>query len=131
LSHDAQRWADLFGSQFSVLRKTVELTSRRTVGINAALDLGDAFVVAVNHRCDGDRAPYEDGNDRDQKRAQAYDGIEHSIHPPPPALAKFSGGADRDRTGGLLVANQALSQLSYSPIPQWSSDQRPVVRKFN
>jgi hypothetical protein len=28
-----------------------------------------------------------------------------------------SGGADRDRTGGLLVANQALSQLSYSPIP--------------
>src|SRR6267378_3581330 len=26
------------------------------------------------------------------------------------------GGADRDRTGGLLVANQALSQLSYSPI---------------
>jgi hypothetical protein len=27
----------------------------------------------------------------------------------------FSGGADRDRTGGLLVANQALSQLSYSP----------------
>src|SRR5258708_34197305 len=27
-----------------------------------------------------------------------------------------SGGADRDRTGGLLVANQALSQLSYSPL---------------
>jgi hypothetical protein len=34
--------------------------------------------------------------------------------------AKFqNGGADRDRTGGLLVANQALSQLSYSPIPQF------------
>jgi hypothetical protein len=30
---------------------------------------------------------------------------------PPPKI----GGADRDRTGGLLVANQALSQLSYSP----------------
>jgi hypothetical protein len=29
---------------------------------------------------------------------------------------KLNGGADRDRTGGLLVANQALSQLSYSPI---------------
>jgi hypothetical protein len=28
---------------------------------------------------------------------------------------RISGGADRDRTGGLLVANQALSQLSYSP----------------
>src|ERR1700680_3443099 len=39
-----------------------------------------------------------------------------------------SGGADRDRTGGLLVANQALSQLSYSPKPVvrlWSF----VVRK--
>src|SRR5579863_584017 len=31
---------------------------------------------------------------------------------------RFSGGADRDRTGGLLVANQALSQLSYSPFPK-------------
>jgi hypothetical protein len=28
---------------------------------------------------------------------------------------RLNGGADRDRTGGLLVANQALSQLSYSP----------------
>jgi hypothetical protein len=27
----------------------------------------------------------------------------------------FSGGAERDRTAGLLVANEALSQLSYSP----------------
>ena len=25
-------------------------------------------------------------------------------------------GANRDRTGNLLVANQALSQLSYSPV---------------
>jgi hypothetical protein len=27
-----------------------------------------------------------------------------------------AGGRDRDRTGDLLVANEALSQLSYSPI---------------
>src|SRR6185437_13726616 len=33
--------------------------------------------------------------------------------------ATFFGGADRDRTGGLLVANQALSQLSYSPKPSF------------
>jgi hypothetical protein len=26
------------------------------------------------------------------------------------------GGPDRDRTGGLIVANDALSQLSYRPI---------------
>jgi hypothetical protein len=30
-------------------------------------------------------------------------------------FSEILGGADRDRTGGLLVANQALSQLSYSP----------------
>ena len=28
---------------------------------------------------------------------------------------KVDGGADRDRTGDLLTASQALSQLSYSP----------------
>ena len=28
---------------------------------------------------------------------------------------KEVGGAERDRTAGLLVANEALSQLSYSP----------------
>src|SRR5438128_10720127 len=33
--------------------------------------------------------------------------------------ATVFGGADRDRTGGLLVANQALSQLSYSPTIKW------------
>ena len=27
----------------------------------------------------------------------------------------WDGGADRDRTGDLLLAKQALSQLSYSP----------------
>ena len=30
-------------------------------------------------------------------------------------LSKFIGGAERDRTVGLLNAIQALSQLSYSP----------------
>jgi hypothetical protein len=32
-----------------------------------------------------------------------------------------SGGADRARTGDPLVANQVLSQLSYSPkaLPAW------------
>jgi hypothetical protein len=30
-------------------------------------------------------------------------------------LHAMLGGAERDRTAGLLVANEALSQLSYSP----------------
>ena len=29
-----------------------------------------------------------------------------------------AGGASRDRTGDLLVANQTLSQLSYGPLPE-------------
>ena len=29
-----------------------------------------------------------------------------------------TGGAGRDRTDGLLLAKQALSQLSYSPLPR-------------
>ena len=28
-----------------------------------------------------------------------------------------NGGAERNRTAGLLIANEALSQLSYSPEP--------------
>ena len=44
---------------------------------------------------------------------------------PVPALAAplpgpRTGGADRDRTDGLLSANQALSQLSYSPEEKFS-----------
>ena len=30
-------------------------------------------------------------------------------------LGKVNGGAERDRTDDLLLARQALSQLSYSP----------------
>src|ERR1700737_3670445 len=41
----------------------------------------------------------------------------HSLTTEDRRLTAESGGADRDRTGGLLVANQALSQLSYSPDP--------------
>src|SRR5262245_11403146 len=32
------------------------------------------------------------------------------------------GGDDRDRTGDLLVANEALSQLSYIPTCRWTSE---------
>ena len=37
------------------------------------------------------------------------------------AIVVEAGGANRDRTGDLLVANQTLSQLSYGP------DQRIAV----
>ena len=38
-------------------------------------------------------------------------------HACPARAAVKAGGASRDRTGDLLVANQALSQLSYGPSP--------------
>ena len=37
------------------------------------------------------------------------------------ALQAKDGGGERDRTDGLLVANQALSQLSYTPARQPTS----------
>ena len=37
-----------------------------------------------------------------------------------------NGGAERDRTAGLLVANEALSQLSYSPTT-YLSYQRAAI----
>ena len=33
-----------------------------------------------------------------------------------PAVRQDTGGANRDRTGDLLLAKQALSQLSYGPV---------------
>jgi hypothetical protein len=38
-----------------------------------------------------------------------------TAHPRIPDLRAVTGGADRDRTDDPLVANQVLSQLSYSP----------------
>ena len=32
------------------------------------------------------------------------------------------GGGERDRTDDLLLAKQALSQLSYTPVPQRAAD---------
>ena len=40
---------------------------------------------------------------------------------PPPLFERKDGGGERDRTDGLLVANQALSQLSYTPARQPTS----------
>ena len=34
-------------------------------------------------------------------------------------VAGLNGGAGRDRTDDLLIANEALSQLSYSPTYPW------------
>ena len=36
----------------------------------------------------------------------------------PVGALKKSGGPKRDRTAGLLLAKQALSQLSYGPVSQ-------------
>ena len=52
---------------------------------------------------------------------------------------RFFGGCNRDRTGDLLLARQALSQLSYTPISpllflkcfDMIPLKMPVVNKFN
>ena len=41
-------------------------------------------------------------------------------------VRRDGGGAEGIRTPGLLIANEALSQLSYSPVPQGADNaQRP------
>ena len=46
--------------------------------------------------------------------AQTFTPKSKNFNPPSPFERK-DGGGERDRTDGLLVANQALSQLSYTP----------------
>ena len=42
-------------------------------------------------------------------------GLALGYKPEKPRIKRLNGGAERDRTVGLLNAIQALSQLSYSP----------------
>jgi hypothetical protein len=55
------------------------------------------------------------GSNRTQNNGKAsiYAGFRTSLD----YLKCGLGGAERDRTADLLVANEALSQLSYSPTP--------------
>jgi hypothetical protein len=43
----------------------------------------------------------------------------------PESLRGSIGGARRDRTADLLIANEALSQLSYGPA--WRSEKGPLA----
>ena len=50
------------------------------------------------------------------------------VHQPKRPLAAKVGGARRDRTDDLLLAKQALSQLSYGPLRKRRSDDRGQKR---
>ena len=41
------------------------------------------------------------------------------------AKQKDTGGAEGDRTPDLVIANDALSQLSYGPVPVSGAEQAP------
>ena len=43
------------------------------------------------------------------------------------ACAFTGGGGERDRTDDLLLAKQALSQLSYTPVPE-DRKQMPEIK---
>src|SRR5215472_17781966 len=45
--------------------------------------------------------------------------------------APFAGGAERDRTDDLLLAKQALSQLSYSPFALRTAATPPRPSRLN
>jgi hypothetical protein len=121
---DAQHQADQIASSNLLL----PLLRPGTVRIYSAFDLGQPLLVLVDHSQHTHDAADCDGDDRDQQGTQTKQSLKDLVHPTPPQATTYrlatytitrqvSGGADRDRTGGLLVANQALSQLSYSPNP--------------
>ena len=56
-------------------------------------------------------------NPTTEPRPRRLNLIPSTIHPSPPPR----GGGDRDRTDDLLLAKQALSQLSYAPDPPRSA----------
>jgi hypothetical protein len=49
------------------------------------------------------------------RRRHPYKFVSAFVRPAPWAVRPFAGGANRDRTDDLLLAKQALSQLSYGP----------------
>ena len=77
-----------------------------------------AFVAAV-HRLAAETAPPA-ASDRSGSSFATAAGLYAAFSPA--FVTRYStglsvaSGAYRDRTGDLLVANQALSQLSYSPV---------------
>jgi hypothetical protein len=79
--------------------------------------------MALNNCCSPDLS-----NDRRQNDVAGYRNLNNDGVVLTPSIGQLflilpvfdsnplrSGGADRDRTGDLLLAKQALSQLSYSP----------------
>ncbi len=87
-----------------------------TIRIDATLDQRLPLTPGDQHLDQLPEGAYDHQHDRDQQDPGSPESTHQNeaSHSKTPATG-FSGGADRDRTGGLLVANQALSQLSYSP----------------
>ena len=113
LNHDCR-----VDAQHQIGLATELLLRPGSVRINATLNLGETLLMAMNHANDCDRATHQDCTDWHEQCAQTGDRVNQSVQAASRLPLEISGGADRDRTGGLLVANQALSQLSYSPVPQ-------------
>ena len=96
----------------------------RRVGINSAFDLRQSLLMFVHHAYHCDRTTNQNCDDPYEKYPKTENSVDHFhaclrsfvlADDRKPTTNDGTGGADRDRTGGLLVANQALSQLSYSP----------------
>jgi hypothetical protein len=100
----------------------------RCIRMNAALDHCNSLLMLQDQFRHSNHATNNDRGNRNKKYTQAKDRFHQASASIRKRLANdgrpttndgFPGGADRDRTGGLLVANQALSQLSYSPNPSF------------
>ena len=73
----------------------------------------DPLQVPKNQHHDRNHAANDYRRNRYQERTQTHDRFHHVCLLS--GSAEDLGGAERDRTADPLVANQVLSQLSYSP----------------
>jgi hypothetical protein len=77
-----------------VLTPNIGLTllgSGRRIGIDAALNLGDAFLMPEDHGGDGDRPAHNHSRDRHQQPTQARNRLDHSHALPPSFLVELTG----------------------------------------
>ena len=88
----------------------------RLLGGNALDGPGQQGGGARRPRSAADRSPLPSTPLRLAARREEFAAHEDDVLPPKPKPdLGVVGGAERDRTADLLVANEALSQLSYSP----------------
>ena len=98
-----------------------EADRTRPPGARAQMDLGLVEKMHVFSLC-----PFAVCLSNHERRPGAPGGVQHGRRRV--AEQKDTGGAEGDRTPDLVIANDALSQLSYGPVPVCHREGWPVAK---